>query len=149
VLGADADRLEAAAWLHDIGYAPDLVDTGFHPLDGARYLRDTHNADTHLCNLVAHHSCALLEAQGRRLARDLCREFGIQPPHLSNYLIYCDMTTSPTGEQVPVADRLSEILARYGRGHVVADAITKASPQLIRAVHGTQSELLSIAGTSH
>jgi HD superfamily phosphodiesterase len=31
--------LEMAAWLHDIGYAPELVDTGFHPLDGARYLR--------------------------------------------------------------------------------------------------------------
>jgi len=26
--------LEAAAWLHDIGYAPDLVVSGFHPLDG-------------------------------------------------------------------------------------------------------------------
>ena len=34
-----SDALVAAAWLHDIGYAPDLVETGFHPLDGARYLR--------------------------------------------------------------------------------------------------------------
>ena len=25
VLGADADLIEAAAWLHDIGCAPDLV----------------------------------------------------------------------------------------------------------------------------
>lgn len=31
--------LIAAAWLHDIGYAPAVTDTGFHPLDGARYLR--------------------------------------------------------------------------------------------------------------
>src|SRR5277367_6204186 len=30
VLGADADLLEAAAWLHDIGYAPDLNVTGLH-----------------------------------------------------------------------------------------------------------------------
>ena len=36
-----SDDLVAAAWLHDIGYAPELVDTGFHPLDGARYLRRT------------------------------------------------------------------------------------------------------------
>jgi len=28
-----------AAYLHDIGYAEPLVDTGFHPLDGAVYLR--------------------------------------------------------------------------------------------------------------
>ena len=31
--------LVAAAWLHDIGYAPDLLDTGFHPIDGGRFLR--------------------------------------------------------------------------------------------------------------
>src|SRR5215470_8172918 len=71
ILGDDADLLEAAAWLHDIGYAPDLVDTGFHPLDGARYLRDTHHANPRLCNLVAHHSYAIIEAQERGLADDL------------------------------------------------------------------------------
>ncbi len=39
ILGADADQFEAAAWLHDIGYSPELAVTGFHPLDGARFLR--------------------------------------------------------------------------------------------------------------
>src|SRR5436305_14553966 len=61
VLGADADLLEAAAWLHDIGYAPSLVTTGFHPLDGARYLRDAQHADAMLCRLVAHPSCAIID----------------------------------------------------------------------------------------
>ena len=28
------DDLVAAAWLHDIGYAPELVETGFHPSMG-------------------------------------------------------------------------------------------------------------------
>jgi hypothetical protein len=28
--------LVAAAILHDVGYAPDLATTGFHPLDAAR-----------------------------------------------------------------------------------------------------------------
>jgi hypothetical protein len=32
-----ARLLVAAAWLHDIGYAADLRETGFHPLDGARH----------------------------------------------------------------------------------------------------------------
>ena len=68
VLGADADLLEAAAWLHDIGYAPDLAVTGLHQLDGARYLRDTQHADAMLCRLVAHHSCAIIEASERGLA---------------------------------------------------------------------------------
>jgi len=40
VLGADADLLEAAAWLHDIGYTADVATAGLHALDGARYLRD-------------------------------------------------------------------------------------------------------------
>jgi hypothetical protein len=39
-LGQDAGMLEAAAWLHDIGYLPELATTGLHGLDGARYLRD-------------------------------------------------------------------------------------------------------------
>ena len=68
VLGADADLLEAAAWLHDIGYAPGLAVTGLHQLDGARYLRDAQHADALLCRLVAHHSCAIIEADERGLA---------------------------------------------------------------------------------
>ncbi len=38
-LGDEARVLVAAAVLHDVGYAPELVDTGFHPIDGARFLR--------------------------------------------------------------------------------------------------------------
>jgi integrase len=34
------DLQRGKADLHDIGYSPELADTGFHPLDGARYLRD-------------------------------------------------------------------------------------------------------------
>ena len=51
VLGADAELLEAAAWLHDIGYAPGLAVAGLHALDGARYLRDAQHADAMLCRL--------------------------------------------------------------------------------------------------
>src|SRR5947209_18424597 len=65
VLGADADLLEGAAWLHDIGYARGLAVAGLHALDGARYLRDAQPADAMLCRLVAHHSCAIIEADER------------------------------------------------------------------------------------
>src|SRR6266700_498716 len=75
ILGDDAELLEAAAWLHDIGYSPELVETGFHPLDGARYLRDVQHADPVLCSLVGHHSCAIIEAEERGLAGELSREF--------------------------------------------------------------------------
>ena len=64
----------AAAWLHDIGYVPELAQTGMHGLDGARYLRDVQHAEPLLCRLVAHHSCAVIEAEERGLADLLSRE---------------------------------------------------------------------------
>jgi len=103
VLGADADLLEAAAWLHDIGYPPDLTVTGLHALDGARYLRDTQHADALLCRLVAYHSCAIIEAGERGLADVLSLEFEPAPHALSSVLTYCDMTTSPDGELMPTS----------------------------------------------
>jgi hypothetical protein len=102
VLGTDGDLLEAAAWLHDIGYAPDLAITGLHALDGARYLRDARHADEMLCRLVAYHSCAIVEAEERGLADVLSLEFEPAPHVLSSVLTYCDMTTSPDGELVPL-----------------------------------------------
>ena len=56
------DDLVTAAWLHDIGYAPELAETGFHPLDGARYLRRV-GVDGQVVSLVAYHSCAQIEAE--------------------------------------------------------------------------------------
>lgn len=40
VADREAQLLIAAAWLHDIGYAVELAETGIHPLDGARHLRE-------------------------------------------------------------------------------------------------------------
>src|ERR1035441_6138524 len=98
-VGADAGLLEAAAWLHDIGYLPDLAGTGLHGLDGARYLRDIEHAGSLLCRLVAHHSCAVLEAEERGLADAMTREFPPPPQHLADALTFSDMTTSPDGER--------------------------------------------------
>src|ERR1035441_2967355 len=120
VLGADADLLEAAAWLHDIGYAPGIAGTGFHPLDGARYLRDTQHASDILYRLVAHHTCAIIEAEERGLADILSLEFEPAPQDLSSVLTYCDITTSPDGELVSAERRLAEIQQRYGPGTAAA-----------------------------
>jgi hypothetical protein len=144
ILGDDANLLEAAAWLHDIGYAPDLADTGFHPLDGARYLRDIEHADMALCRLVANHSCAILEAEERGIADVLSKEFPFPHPKLSDALAYCDMTTTPTGDKVSVHDRLSEITARYGPDNVVTKFIRKAEPQLVSSVVRTDERLVLV-----
>jgi hypothetical protein len=141
MLGDNADLLEAAAYLHDIGYAPDLAKTGFHPLDGARYLRDVEHVDPRLCSLVAQHSCARLEAEERGLAVELAREFPHVDAVLEDALAYCDMTTTPTGGVVSVESRLSEIVERYGPGNVVTRFIRRAEPDLVSSVVRTQSRL--------
>jgi len=133
-VGEDAELLEAAAWLHDIGYLPELAQTGLHSLDGARYLRDTQHADPLLCRLVAHHSYAVIEAEERGLARVLTREFAPPPQKLADALTFCDMTTSPDGQQVTVNRRLAEIHDRYGSGHLVSRSICRATPFILQAV---------------
>ncbi|MBO3748797.1 HD domain-containing protein [Streptosporangiaceae bacterium NEAU-GS5] len=144
ILGKDADLLAAAAVLHDIGYAPDLVDTGFHPLDGARYLRDVAGADERLCCLVAHHSCATFEAANRGLIDTLNAEFTPQAPVLVQALTYCDMTTSPDGIRLAVEDRLAEIHSRYGAGHLVSRSITAASPSITMHVRLVEERLSDV-----
>ena len=133
-LGPDADLIEAAAWLHDIGYLPELAATGLHGLDGARHLRDVRHAEPLLCRLVAHHSCAVIEAEERGLAHVLAREFAPPPRPLADALTFCDMTTSPDGDQVQVTHRLAEIHDRYGSGHLVSRSIRRATPLILEAV---------------
>src|SRR5215217_3329337 len=66
----DVETLVAAAWLHDIGYAEEIGHTGFHPLDGARFLR-AREWPAALVNLVAHHSGARFEAAERGMSDEL------------------------------------------------------------------------------
>lgn len=122
--------LTAAAWLHDVGYAPDLVDTGFHPLDGARYLR-RRGADPQVVSLVAYHSCAVVEARVRGLEAALTSEFEPAPADLSDALLYCDMTTGPDGDYVRPADRLVEIRGRYGPDDKVTRFVELAASEIL------------------
>ncbi|MGW1064459.1 HD domain-containing protein [Streptomyces aureus] len=130
ILGDDAELLEAAAVLHDIGYSPAIAATGFHPLDGARFLRDREGADERVVRLVAHHSCALLEAEERGLRPELEGEFELERPDLVDALLYCDMTTTPDGTQTTPAERLDEIVQRYGSDTVVGRFIQRAAPEI-------------------
>jgi putative nucleotidyltransferase with HDIG domain len=134
LLGDNAESVTCAAWLHDVGYAPSLVRSGSHALDGARYLRDVANADDIICQLVAHHSYAIVEAGRRGLATELETEFpavGGLPDHA---MVFCDMTTSPDGETVDVEKRLQEIASRYEPGSIVADTIAEVSPRIVDSV---------------
>ena len=134
LVGDDAEALVCAAWLHDVGYAPSVIASGMHQLDGARYLRDVAGFDGMVCRLVAHHSFAVIEARNRGLAGQLVGEFPAVEDLVSDALTYADMTTSPDGDPVDVEQRLTEILARYGNGDLVAESIREASPRISRSV---------------
>ncbi|WP_406316591.1 HD domain-containing protein [Streptomyces sp. NBC_00118] len=144
ILGGDAELLEAAAVLHDIGYSPAIATTGFHPLDGARFLRGQEGADDRVVCLVAHHSCALLEAEERGLRGDLEAEFELERPDLVDAMLYCDMTTTPDGTPTTPTDRLDEIVRRYGPDTIVGRFIQRAAPEIHAASTRVEDRLAKV-----
>ncbi|WP_405831889.1 HDIG domain-containing metalloprotein [Streptomyces sp. NBC_01176] len=132
---ADRDLLVAAAWLHDIGYAPQLRDTGFHPLDGARHLESL-GAPARLVRLVAHHSGAVYEAEHRGLSAELA-VYDREDSAVLDALIFADMTTGPAGQSFDFDARIDEILVRYEPESEVHSAISRARPYLGAAVERT------------
>ncbi|GGK03032.1 metal-dependent phosphohydrolase, HD subdomain protein [Pilimelia anulata] len=140
---ADADLLVAAAWLHDVGYADTVRDTGFHPLDGARYL-DRAGWPPRLTALVAHHSGA------RFLAREvgLAGELGAYPREdspLADALTAADQTVGPRGEPTTVDARIAEVLHRHGPGSPYAGARLRRAPYLVAATRRAAARLAAAA----
>lgn len=134
----DQAYLIASAYLHDIGYAPSLQQTGFHPIDGARYLRQ-HN-QSRLASLVAYHSGAQFEAALRGLTAQL-EIFPCEVSLVADALTYCDLTTSSTGEHISFQERLDDIFHRYDESHIVSQAIHRAIPCFYGIVERIQGEL--------
>jgi HD superfamily phosphodiesterase len=130
---APEDRavLIAAAYLHDVGYALDVQQTGFHPLDGARWLRD--RGHERLAGLVAHHTGARFEAGARGLGDELA-DFEDEASAVADALTYCDLTTDADGLEVTPAARLADVEARYGGDSDVSRGMRAAAHSLAAAV---------------
>lgn len=124
--------LVAAAWVHDIGYAAELTDTGLHSLDGARFLRRA-GISERVCGLVAHHSGASAVAALIGLAEGLA-EFADERGRLRDALWYADMTTSPDGHPITVEERLGEIRDRRGPEDPVVKALAINGGERLAAV---------------
>jgi hypothetical protein len=134
------ELMVVAGSLHDIGYAPDLAQVHFHPIDGARFLRDD-GWDDKVVNLVAHHSCAAIEAEQRGLLDELNGAFPKDHTLPHDELCFCDMTTGPAGQLMTVEERLADIKQRYSPGSIVGDSIAKAEPELLASVHRVQARI--------
>lgn len=120
---AARDLVVAAALLHDVGYAAPLRRTGFHPPDGAWFLREQGWGD--VARLVAHHSQAKLQA--RLLALSLS-EFPRWRGILQDLVDYADVHTGPDGRLVTPAVRLAEILQRYPPASSTARIVPRRRP---------------------
>jgi HD domain len=134
----DRPYLIAAAYLHDIGYAPSLKKTGFHPLDGAYYMRSC--GYERLASLVAHHFEAGIEARLVGYEQELeafPREYSL----LANALDYCDCTTGPTGEPVSWEERIRDIRNRYSETEIAVRMLFEAEPHLTQSVARVQQAL--------
>lgn len=147
LLAKDADAIVAAAWLHDVGYAPSIAKTGFHPVDGARFAKSA-GMPALVVSLIAHHSGASAEAIERGLDAELA-EFDRPPRDVLDVVTYADMTTAPDGTPIEADRRVSEILSRYSRDDPVHAAVSRSSDELLAAVARIKDQLrLAPAGAS-
>jgi hypothetical protein len=137
----EAEAVVAAAWLHDVGYAPSVRSTGFHPVDGAAFAR-AEGFPAVVVSLVAYHTGAVFEARERGLL-DALAKFPEPPQLLLDVLTCADMTTGPDGSRVRAEDRVSEILARYPEDNPVHHAIERSAPILLAAVARVDSVVAS------
>ena len=107
-----AETLVAAAWLHDIGYGSWARESGFHPLDGAVYLRGNGWPEV-VCALVAHHSGSRFVARVLGIDDRLCEFEFVEDPR-SDALTVADNSAGPNGTIMAVDERLREKLRRHG-----------------------------------
>jgi hypothetical protein len=135
----DGEILVAAAWLHDIGYADVVRESGFHPLDGGLHLQ-RHGWPPRIAGLVAHHSEALSIARVRGLADDLTR-LPQENSMVADALTYADQTVGPDGQLMPFEERLADMLRRHGPHSPNAIAHPERTPLLRAAVHRIERRL--------
>ncbi len=141
----EAALLVAAATLHDVGYSPGIAQTGFHPLDGALYLRSI-GLSERLCGLVAHHSEADMTAVQHGVL-DLSEQFPRERSLLADALVYADMHSAPDGQMIRAEHRLADIARRRPDPieTVRAQRLRTAMARVGAALHAHE-ERLGVAG---
>ena len=129
----------AAAWLHDVGYAPSVARTGFHPLDGARFLQGQ-GISSGVVALVAHHTGAGYEAAERGFVDELG---GLPAPNSDDLdsLTLLDLVVGPNGELTTPERRIEEILTRYDAEDPVHRAVTRSRASLLASAHRARARL--------
>lgn len=113
-----------ACYLHDIGYSPTLNTYNYHQLNGAIF---AHNKGfpKPVIAAVLFHSCAYHDALSSR--PDLIDIYEQNKASLDeldrlfiDFVSYCDLHTSATGEPTTLRERIEDVSIRYGADHEVS-----------------------------
>jgi len=144
VAAQDRSVLISAAWLHDIGYAPAIRHTGFHPLDGGLHLR-AHGWGDRLAALVAHHSGARFVPVERGFGL-MMAEFDFEDDSVSDALTYADQTVGPNGRRMTVPYRIAEAISRHGPDSPNARARVDRVPYLLAVADRVEQRLAEQPG---
>ena len=134
-------------------YSATVRDTGFHPLDGARYLA-LQGWSPRLCGLVAHHSAAHFVAEALGLAADL-DDYDREDSAVADALLAADQTVGPCGRRMSIAERLADKLDRHSPGSVPV-RVHESRAMFIRAaadrvrirLHGNAAVVAAADGVS-
>ena len=131
----------AAAWLHDIGYSPSLRRTGFHPLDGALYLIGQGWPDR-VVRLVAHHSCASLEAPFFGVGHHL-RVIEAVSGRDADILISADLASGPGDPAPPIEARIEAMRQADRESGLVPSEVCEERYSALREAHLRVEALLA------
>jgi hypothetical protein len=137
--GLIGDDVASAAWLHDVGYAPDFAVTGFHPLDGARYLQRL-GAPEAVVALVGSHTGARWEASERGLLDEWSKLPTPSDEDLDT-LTLIDLVIGPTGQPVEPGTRIEEVLGRYSPADPTHRAVQASREALTRSASRARARL--------
>lgn len=136
----ERDTLVAAAWLHDVGYGERLAVTGFHPLDGARWLES--RGERRFARLVANHTGAAHEARFRGLGDELAK-FEPEVSLVADLVTWCDLHVGPAGERVTLDERIAGVVQRYGPDHVVSRSVLAGESEFRAVCDRVEAAMLS------
>jgi HD superfamily phosphodiesterase len=113
---------EILGLVHDLGYCDDFSITGFHPIDGYRYLI---KIDKTIADRMVLHTSTPEEAELRHIILP-----DIIMDDYAKLLSYADSRVTGDGRVVSFEERLQDITSRYGNNHLVSIANTKAWKRL-------------------
>ena len=101
---------------HDIGYANELINSGFHPIDGFLHLKK-------LGFKESIQKAVLLHTDAKDLAPNELKNYYVNIElsaydlKLLDFITYCDTHINDKGELCTLDERLSRIECRYGSEH--------------------------------